>query len=194
MENTGGLSMKRLTWIFIASWLLLTSLPCSAEWYKYRDKNGVWHYSDTLTTKAPLDHRKIAEKHKEPDDYLSVEEREKKRSDEARAREEADEARAAELKQQQIKDQYANLDEYNALEDKRVELDGIYKKMMEQKHQLDIQKDKVDSPEAYQQHRAAVSKYNESAAEYKLRREAYEQALKLYEQKNKARAGKEKKI
>jgi hypothetical protein len=189
MENTGGLSMKLLAWAIIVAWLLVP-LPCAAEWYKYQDENGVWHYSDALTADVPLEKRKEKQKYKEADDYLSEAQREQKRLQEQQARAKTDDVEAAKMKQQKIKDQYNNVEDYQALEQKRVELVGIYKEMQAQKQKMDSQKDKVDSPEAYQAHRAVVSKYNERAREYQLRREAYEQALRQYEQKNKGLAKK----
>ena len=184
LENLEGVKMKRCAWVGMGFWLL-SPLICSAEWYKYQDKNGVWHYSDSLTTEVPFEQRKKTKKYTESDDYLSAAEREKKRTREALEKEEKDRAVVEKEKEERIRGQYKSIDNYEALEQKRTELADVYKNMMEKKSKLDAQKTKVDTAKAYKEHQATVAEYNKSAEEYKVRRKAYEEAVKAFEQKQK---------
>lgn len=174
--------MKRLVWIVMA-FLLLFPIICSAGWYKYKDENGVWHYTDTLTAEEPIENRKEVQQVAEPDDYLTDAQRKEKRAREARAKALENEAEAEQTRQERINSQYADIESYESLEKKRVELADLYKEMMEKKRKIEVQKEKIDTAQAYKEHQAMVTEYNKNAAEYKSRRQAYEKAVKAFETK-----------
>ncbi len=176
--------MQRYIWIVMGLWLF-SPLICSAEWYKYKDKNGVWHYSDSLTTSVPFEQRTQTEKVKDADDYLSDEERQEKQAREASAKEAEAQAAAEKEKAEKIRNQYQSIASYEALEQKRTELADLHKKMMVQKEKLETEKKKIKTAEDHKKHQALVAEYNRNAKDYQARRKAYEGAVKAYEQKQK---------
>ena len=70
--------MRRWVWIIVGFWLC-TPIICSAGWYKYQDENGVWHYTDSMTSDVPVDKRQKVQKVADPDDYLTPAQRKEKR-------------------------------------------------------------------------------------------------------------------
>ena len=175
--------MKRWVWIVMTVWLFIPSV-CMAGWYKYKDANGVWHYTDSMTSDVSPEKRVKGQKVKEPDDYLTEEQKQERHLQETRAKEAEAEAAAEKAKQERIQQQYKNISTYESLEQKRKELADLYKRMMDQKRNLEAQKEKVDTAEAYQAHQNKVAEFNKSAADYKARRQAYEAAVKAFEAKS----------
>jgi|GEM_PF-1131758 len=177
--------MRRWVWIVVGFWLL-TPILCSAGWYKYQDENGVWHYTDSMTADEPVEKRKKVEQVREPDDYLTPAQREEKRQRAAQAKASKaseEEAAAEKAKQEKIKSDYQGIDSYESLEQKRAELADLYKTMVEKKKELDAAKGKVDTRQKFAKHQELITQYNKSADEYRSRRQAYEEAVKAYEAK-----------
>jgi hypothetical protein len=174
--------MKRWVWIVMGLWLL-SPLICSAGWYKYQDANGVWHYTDSLTADVPVEKRQKAQTINEPDDYLTDAQRKEKRAWEANGKSASTEAVAEKAKQARINSQHKDIENYESLEKKRAELVDLYKNMMDKKRKLEVEKEKLDTAEAYKDHQNMVAEFNKRAAEYKTRRQAYGQAVKAFEAK-----------
>lgn len=145
-------------------------LPASvmAEFYRYRDANGVMRFTDNLD-EVPRDQRPAVASYNEPDDFLTPEERQKK-AEEAAA--------AANTKPTSAFD--AEQNERMRLNKVRIELDAEYGDLMKEKEAVAKMKAAAKDDVARKAYRDKVIALNKRITAYETGRKAYEDAMDAF--------------
>lgn len=141
------------------------AFPVLAEFYKYRDANGVLRFTDNLE-EVPIEQREKIQMYQERTDFLTPEQIEEnaRRAAEKKAVEEAN-------KQEAEKRDTAV--ELNAM---KAEIEKERAELAKERKALEDMRGKLSTPDA----RKA---YNDSAAEYNSRITAFEEKLEVFNRK-----------
>lgn len=171
--------MKRtFTLLSLCLFVMLLTTPAMAEFFKYRDSNGVLRFTDNLA-EVPPDQRPKATSYKEPDDYLTPQQkrdRAEKASREAEAAAKKEKEDSFEVGQKQRMD----------LNKTRLELDKEYGELVREKKALQKEKEKALSPEQQTEYKKRVNALNKRIIDYEARRNRYEEGIKEFNAKAKA--------
>ena len=152
--------------------------PALAEFFKYRDSNGVLRFTDNLA-EVPLDQRPGAESYKEADDYLTPYQK-KERAEEAR--------QASEMAAKEKEPALSSEAQRKNLNKTRTELEKEYGELMHAKEALQKEQAQATTPEKKAAYKKSVNDLNKRIIEFEGRRNQYEESIKNFN----AKAGAEK--
>lgn len=150
--------------------ILLFPALGSAEFYRYRDENGVTRFTDNLQ-EVPEDQRPKLHRYREADDDLTPKQREEKAK--ARAAAEA-QARKAE-KEKRGKDRILNvrIDSPEDLQRIKTELDDQYEFLMKRKKTIESERDRLTTPEEVRAWQGKVSSLNGEIRKFEEQRRLF---------------------
>ena len=157
--------------------VLLFSNSSRAEFFKYRDSNGVMRFTDNLA-EVPVAQRPEAKSYKEAEDYLTPyqkKERAEKARQEAKAAAKKEKRDAFEIGQKQRMD----------LNKTRTALDEEYGVLMRDRKAIRKENKQATSPEQRVAYKKKVNELNKRIIEYEGRRKQYEESIKEFNAKNK---------
>ena len=170
--------MKRVcTLLGLCLLVLVFSSPVLAEFYKYRDGDGVLRFTDNLA-EVPVDQRPEAKSYKEADDYLTPYQK-KERAEKARR-----EAKAAAKKEKQDAFEIGQKQRMD-LNKTRMALDEEYGVLMRDRKAIRKENEQATSPEQRVAYKKKVNELNKRIIEYEGRRKQYEESIKEFNAKNK---------
>lgn len=176
--------MKRRVHLFATAFIgiaiILVSMPADAEFYKYKDQNGVMRFTDNLS-EVPVEQRPEVESYAEPEDFLTPErkrqrnkttsgqqtpsvKRETPPQPDAEAKAETREQRAVRLKEQ------------------KATLEAEYNDIIETQKSLAEQRKTLQSPASYQTYNKHQKRLKARAGAYEKRRQQFEEKVKAYHQ------------
>jgi hypothetical protein len=159
-------------WVLpVVAWIAMTA-SADAEFYKYRDNNGVLLFTDNLA-EVPLNQRPGAQSYKEADDYLTPYQK-KERAEKARRE---TEMAAKEAKQGSFE---AQQEQRLILNNTRTALDKEYGELMHAKKALEKEKAQATTPEKQVAYKKRFDALNKRIIEYEDRRNQYEEAIKNF--------------
>lgn len=147
------------------------SAPAFAEFYQYRDENGVLRYTDNYVD-IPVQQRKKIKRFAEPDDNLTAEqiaEREQLRKErEMKAAAEVQAAQRLQLKK--------------SLHQSKAELDKTRAQLMSERKALEKEKETVSmsDPQNAKAYQDKVIDFNRRLAQYRKRLKDFSEAAKAY--------------
>ncbi len=153
--------------------------PISAEYYKYRDQNGVLRYTDNLAD-IPEDQRPKMETRDQAEDFLSPQERA------AKARKEADERRkaltASEIQEKPSETLTSSSGGGSAeqMRSTRDALEAEYAEMMKAKQALEAKRNTLVTAVQVKAYQKEVTQLNAKVAAFEKRREAFKQEVDAF--------------
>ncbi len=152
--------------------LCLVSVSAFAEFYRYKDKNGVTRFTDNLA-EVPEDQRpKI---YKEEDDLLTPEQREKKAKQEAANRQqtEAVSDEKAEKTEEEVGLDATLMGERDALGDEFHKLEKINRALVKERKT-------VKTPEAIKAYNVKLEQHKKQMANLVKKRKAFNEKVEAY--------------
>jgi hypothetical protein len=156
--------------LFIA--LVLFSMPASAEYYRYIDKNGNVHYTDDLTA-VPENQRTDINEYNEIQSNVPDHQK-----DEGKVKPPES---TMEEKSGVTQDNADNFSEMKKQLDRKKEaLSKEYKALMEEKKQFQEERNKLRNRTAARKYNKAVSEYNEKIADYQKRKKEFDAEVENY--------------
>lgn len=170
---------ERNVTMFLRAGLLLIIciwLPslASAEFYRYKDENGVTRFTDNLA-EVPEDQQ--PKSYKEPDDFLTPEQRAEK------ARKESLEDRKARETAQKEEKKNRKEEKKSSLKDMKKEkaaLDAEYAKIRQDEQALVKEREKGLATSSIKAHNEKMLRFKEKVAEYKEKQKAYTEKLDTF--------------
>lgn len=168
--------MKRL---LLCVGVLLVLLPASAvmaEFYRYRDANGVTRFTDNLAD-VPVDQRPKVASYSEPEDFMTPEELQKKAEEEAAAAAKSTPKSAFDAEQ----------NERMRLNKVRLELDAEYGELMKEKEAVAEMKAAAKDDADRTAYREKVIDLNKRIISYETRRKVYEDQMEAFSAAEKAK-------
>lgn len=170
--------MRFFSFLIVLVFLWLPG-PISAEYYKYRDQNGMLRYTDNLAD-IPKEQRLKMETRTEAEDYLSPQERA------AKARKEADEGRQAPA-DSEIQKKSSDVVPYKSgggsamqMRSTRDALETEHSELMRAKQALEAKRDTVTTAVQVKAYQKEVTQLNEKVAAFEKRREAFKQEVDAF--------------
>jgi hypothetical protein len=163
--------------VLIVAWLLS---PVYAEFYRYKDENGVLRYTDNIAD-VPESQRVKIDSYYEAEDYLTPEQRADKAKRETRLPESDRKA------SQDIKDSkntatgkvlnQSLVDEFNRID---AELSKEYSDLMKERTILDKGKTDLKTAKQINAYRKKVTDFNRRIADYEKRRKELQERIDTY--------------
>ena len=151
--------------IFLLILLLVPALSF-AEFYKYRDKDGILRFTDNLVD-VPEDQRPKVHSYSEPDDFLTPQEKKKK----------AIQKEKASKKIRKSSGRLAKDSSFMGLNRIKTELDAEHAELTRTKHALNREKNTLSSIEAVKEYQDKVRRLNESIVDYEKRRKEFKRKI-----------------
>lgn len=162
--------------IFILILLLVPALSF-AEFYKYRDKDGILRFTDNLVD-VPADQRPKVHSYSEPDDFLTPQEKKKKAIQKEKASKKIRKSSGRLAKDKKGGDSEGTRDSsFMGLNRIKTELDAAYAELTRTKHALNREKNTLSSIEAVKEYQDKVRRLNESIVDYERRRKEFKRKL-----------------
>ncbi len=165
--------VKRLMICLVAIGFMVPSVVM-AEFYKYRDANGVMRFTDNLA-EVPVDQRPKVTSYSEPDDFLTPEARKKKEVAEVQA---AAAKAAPDASLEDIQEERMRL---NRL---RVELDEEYGGLMKDRQTLEKMKAEAKDDTDREAYRDGVIDLNKRITAYETKRVDFQKAMDAFNQRD----------
>lgn len=163
-----------MRYIYILMVLMLIPTLSHAEFYKYRDASGVLRFTDNLA-EVPEDQRPKVQSYKEPDDYLTPEQKAAKLK---AASTSGDTASTNKKTTSLEKTQATRID----LNKKKMALDQEYGELMKTKEALmAAENDAMKTVEGTREHREKITRLNLRIVDFEKRRKAFEKEVDAFE-------------
>jgi len=163
--------------------LIWLPAPAPAEYYKYKDANGVIRYTDNLAD-IPADQRPKIETRKEAEDYLSPQERaEKARQDADKLQKEPKAADAKKKQQEPAAAVFSGSASPDQMKQTRDVLDKEHAGLMKAKQALEAERDTLRTADQVKLYQQKVTQLNERIAAYDKRREAFSKEVNAFNAK-----------
>ena len=163
-----------MRYLYILMIVMLIPTLSHAEFYKYRDASGALRFTDNLA-EVPKDQRPKVQKYKEPDDYLTPEQKAAKLK---AARESTDTASPGQKTTSLEKTQATRMD----LNKKKMALDQEYGELMKTKEALMAgENEAMKTQEGTRAHREKVTRLNLRIVDFEKRRKAFEKEVDAFE-------------
>ena len=156
--------------------VLLFSVPVSAEFYRYVDKDGRVHYTDDFN-KVPKNQRTAAKGYTgyEKNDIRDVPEIRNETGEQPESKE------AVEEKPEKEQVQTGNFEaDKNRLDKKQQEMDKEFKELTKEKNELDLLKGKVKTRPETLDYNTRTQALNEKIKNYSEKRKALEAEAEAY--------------
>ena len=151
--------------IFLLILLLVPALSF-AEFYKYRDKDGVLRFTDNLVD-VPEDQRPKVDSYSEPDDYLTPQQKKKK----------AIQKEKASKKIRKGSGRLTKDSSFMGLNRVKTELDAEHADLVRTKQAMNREKNTLSSIEAVKEYQDKVRSLNERIVEYEKRRTEFKRKI-----------------
>ncbi|MDM8551150.1 DUF4124 domain-containing protein [Desulfobacterales bacterium HSG2] len=162
--------------IVLLIWVCFSSL-IYAEFYRYKDENGVLRFTDNLA-EVPEDQQPEVKNYKEPDDFLTPEQRAE------RARKESEEIQEAVKKEVKKKKEARKAERRSMLDGLKKEkaaLDTEIAELEKEEQALTQQREKgLITNEAINAYNERMKKFKKRVAAYNKRQKAYNENLKAF--------------
>jgi hypothetical protein len=155
--------------------MLLNPISSFAEFYKYRDENGVVRYTDNLAEVPPAQRPKT-QRYSEPDDFLTP--AQKRQRDESASSKSSVPERESSLSMQREEEETVE-QRSTRLRQLRENLKREYNEIARAQQALLNKRGTLRTPASYR-------KYNEQQSRLQQRAEAYEKRRKAFEEQVKA--------
>ena len=151
--------------IFLLILLLVPALSF-AEFYKYRDKDGVLRFTDNLVD-VPEDQRPKVDSYSEPDDYLTPQQKKKK----------AIQKEKASKKIRKGSGRLTKDSSFMGLNRVKTELDAEHADLVRTKQAMNREKNTSSSIEAVKKYQDKVRSLNERIVDYEKRRTEFKRKI-----------------
>jgi len=151
--------------IFLLILLLVPALSF-AEFYKYRDKDGVLRFTDNLVD-VPEDQRPKVDNYSEPDDFLTPHEKKKK----------AIQKEKASKKIRKGSGRLTKDSSFMGLNRVKTELDAEHADLVRTKQAMNREKNTLSSIEAVREYQDKVRSLNERIVDYEKRRTEFKRKI-----------------
>ena len=156
--------------VFWALTFLLLAMPVSAKVYKYRDKDGIMHYTDTLSEIPPEKIREV-----QPEALKDDEKDVKTGLDEKKAGEpKTDNAQA---EKPDVKKKIPIVED---LKKEKAELDKIHERLMKKKRALKEEQSTLKTPEQVREHQKKLKLLKRKIDAYQKRYRAFKKKADSY--------------
>jgi hypothetical protein len=163
--------------MLIALFFIFGSSPVFAEFYKYKDANGVLRFTDNIH-EVPMDQRPGVSKYTEPDDALTPEQKAAKEQAEKKKQE----AEKKETKKKEDEERVAlgkySRDDLNREKDL---LDIEHNNLTKAKQALAEERAAVETEEQARAYTKKVDELNKRIATFEERRQLFKRTLEAYE-------------
>ncbi len=165
-------------WVGLALLISLMSAPVCAEFYRYKDKDGVLRYTDNLA-EVPEDQQPAT--YKEMADFLPPEGQQKESSavQDNKVQENKVEEKA-EPDNRQGTDISSLREEEKQFAEKRAELEKEYAGLVTERQSLAKEKDTANSTESRKAYNGKVMKLNEQIEAYEKKRDAFQKEIEAF--------------
>lgn len=151
--------------IFLLILLLVPALSF-AEFYKYRDKDGVLRFTDNLVD-VPEDQRPKVDNYSEPDDFLTPQEKKKKAIQKEKASKKIRKGSGSLTKDSS----------FMGLNRVKTELDAEHADLVRTKQAMNREKNTLSSIEAVREYQDKVRSLNERIVDYEKRRTEFKRKI-----------------
>ena len=151
--------------IFLLILLLVPALSF-AEFYKYRDKDGVLRFTDNLVD-VPEDQRPKVDNYSEPDDFLTPHKKKKK----------AIQKEKASKKIRKGSGRLTKDSSFMGLNRVKTELDAEHAELLGTKQAMNREKNTLSSIEAVREYQDKVRSLNERIVDYEKRRAEFKRKI-----------------
>lgn len=174
-------------WLGLALLISLMSAPVCAEFYRYKDKDGVLRYTDNLA-EVPEDQQPAT--YKEMADFLPPEGQQKESSSESASGQEKkstveEKTEAAPETAGEESDPPALREEEKQFAEKRAELEKEYAGLVTERKTLAKEKDTTNSTESRKAYNGKVIKLNEKIEAYEKKRDEFQKEIEAFNAKMK---------
>ena len=164
--------------IFLLILLLVPALSF-AEFYKYRDKDGVLRFTDNLVD-VPADQRPRVHSYSEPDDFLTPQEKKKKAVQKEKASKKIRKGSGRLSRDKKGGDSEGARDaSFMGLNRVKSELDAEHAELVRTKQALNREKNTLSSIEAVKEYQDKVRSLNEGIVDYEKRRTEFKRKLEI---------------
>ena len=177
--------MRILCTLLVLSFVWLPA-TASAEYYKYRDQNGVLRYTDNLAD-IPKDQRPKTETRSSTEDYLPAQEPDEAKPEDKKAQEfnkKMEEQRQAISHDMQSGSAGVNLQRI------KNSLDQEYAELMKEKEELLKFRGKIKTVSEGRDYSERVTALNKKNADFEARRQAFQKEAEAFNEKTKSADGK----
>jgi hypothetical protein len=161
--------------IAVSLWL---ASPCTAEFYRYKDENGVIRFTDNLAD-VPEDQRPEAKGYTEPDDNLTPEEKAEKKQ----ATVEAEQKKAVETEKK--KETEAESVERESLTQRKTALEQEYADLMKERETVMAGKEKLETPEEKKAYYENIDRFNNKLSDFEKRHTQLQKDVEVFNKKQK---------
>lgn len=159
------LRYKLIVFILMLILMLVPALSF-AEFYKYRDKDGVLRFTDNLVD-VPEDQRPKVDSYSEPDDYLTPQQKKKK----------AVQKEKASKKIRKGSGRLTKDSSFMGLNRVKTELDAEHADLVRTKQAMNREKNTLSSIEAVKKYQDKVRSLNKRIVDYEKRRTEFKRKI-----------------
>jgi hypothetical protein len=173
--------MRQLfVYAFVVLICLSLAVTASAEFYKYRDHNGVLRYTDNLAD-VPEDQRPKMKTHKAAEDYQTPQQTAAKERKEAdRSNQDLEAARERNRQRQAKLLEAGGAPSPEALQQAKNALDQEYAELMQEKEALAKSKETIKTVPEAQAYRDRVTALNKKITDFESRRQMYSKQVDTF--------------
>lgn len=152
----------------------------SAEFYKYRDANGVLRFTDNLA-EVPPEQRPKVESYRQVEDFQQPSEPEPESTD---SRDESEEISRGRTEGEGKPSSGEVADKYKALNERKAELDAEYQELVAAQEALAEERKTADTPQEQQAVNEKVMALNERISAFEQKRSAFEEEVQAFNAQN----------